>query len=63
MSGRLGRAPSHRLRSLLFLSGIFGADGLVASLAFHNTLGATLAGTYVVGIAIAGPALIWRRKI
>jgi hypothetical protein len=63
MSGRLDRTPSHRLRSLLFLSGIFAADGLVAGIAFHNPLGATLAGTYLVGIAIAGPALIWRRKI
>ncbi|HEY5457572.1 MAG TPA: hypothetical protein VIJ96_19075 [Acidothermaceae bacterium] len=63
MSRTLDRAASHQLRSLLFLSGIFAADGVVAGLAFHNTLGATLAGTYLVGIAVAGPVLMWRRKI
>jgi hypothetical protein len=63
MSRQINTTPSHRSRSLLFLSGIFAADGLVASLAFHNMTGATLTGTYIVGIAIAGPVLIWRRKI
>lgn len=63
MSDRLDGAPIHRLRSLLLLSGIFASDGLVASLAVHNTLGATLTGMYLVGIAVAGPLLTWRRKI
>ena len=47
----------------LFLSGIFAADGLVASIAFHNTFGAKLACRYLVGIAIAGAVLIWHPKI
>jgi hypothetical protein len=63
MSGRLDGAPFHRVRSWLLLSGILAADALVASLAFHNTPDATLAGLYLVGVAIAGPVLIWRRKI
>jgi hypothetical protein len=63
MSGRLGGSPSPRSRSLLLLLGIFGAAGLAVTLAFHNTIGTTLASTYLVVIVSAGAVLMWRRKI
>jgi hypothetical protein len=63
MSGRRDRSTSPRSRSLLVVLGIFGAAGLAASLAFHNTIGTTLASTYLVVIVSAGSVLMWRRKI
>lgn len=63
MSGRRDRSPSPRSRSLVLVLGIFGAAGLAVSLAFHNTIGTTLASLYLVGIVLAGAVLMWRRKI
>jgi hypothetical protein len=63
MSVRLDRSPSPRSRSLLLVLGIFGAAGLAVSLAFHDTIGTTVASTYLVVIVSAGTVLMWRRKI